>query len=148
MDDAQILRALRSLTTASGRLREAVADLDERTAALESRLTEHAGASAARHDEILRAVRSPVQLAAEERAVELLQGRAGVVGWLRRVPSQLADAARWAQRHPVSAGVYLAGLAGIVRAVSVYVPGLGVVASILEALMSALAPSPSTGGAP
>lgn len=147
-------RGLGSLTRSVGKLREAVGAMGEQLDEVERALAEHAGLSSARHEETLRRLgelsASPLARAAEQRAVEVLEGRAGVSGWLRSLPARAVQGARWAAAHPAQATLILAGAAGVLRVLSARVPGLGVVAEALEVAMSTLAPLPTdgTGGAP
>jgi hypothetical protein len=151
---AATARGLGSLTRSVGKLREAVGAMGEQLDEVEHALAEHAGLSSARHEETLRRLgelsASPLARAAEQHAVQVLEGRVGVSGWLRSLPARAAQGARWAVEHPVQAGLLLSGAAGVLRILSARVPGLGVVAEALEAVMSTLAPLPptGTGGAP
>jgi len=141
---ATLAKGVQSQARASGRVREAVGDLAEQVESLDRRLSEHSGQSAARHDETLRRLgeltASPLQRAAEQHAVEVIEGRAGVSGWLRTTPERLAALARWVVAHPVQAVLLLSGAAAVARVIAARVPALAPVAEILEAMLTAAAP--------
>lgn len=80
--------------------------------------------------------------AADELGAEALGGLAGLIRGLRRAPGRLvrgvSDAGRWCYAHPVQAATMGAGVAGILRVLAGRIPGLAVVADVLDAALARL----------
>lgn len=155
------VKALRALTRSSSALTDATRDMETRLVAAEQateelrrELARHTGGAEERQKAILAALSSrpssPLDDVARAHAADLIEGRTGLV-------ARTAAALRWGAEHPREAAWIAAQIGGgilaastALRILAVYVPGLGVVAEVLEATMSAVAPiAPTgTGGAP